>query len=86
LFLGTHKENIEDATAKGRMKGLKGELNTNSKLTEENVLEIRAMNSKGASRTAIAKQFDVSVTLISGIVSGRSWKHLLPKSEQLTMF
>jgi len=83
--LATHKENIEDATTKGRMKGQKGELNFHSKLTDENVLAIRLMDSKGASRTAIAKQFNVSITLISGIVRGRAWKHLLPKPEQLAI-
>ena len=85
LFLATHIENIRDATVKGRMRGLRGELNWNAKLTDKMVLEIHLMTSQGVSRTAIAKHFNVSTALISAIARRQIWKHVLPKPEQLDM-
>ncbi len=41
LFLGTHKENMEDRDRKGRANNLIGENHPSVKLTKEQVLEIR---------------------------------------------
>lgn len=77
LFLGTAKDNFEDAVAKGRMTGrpphLKGERIGTSKLTTLDVCEIRA--STGPHKP-IADKFGVSATLICMIRNKTCWRHL----------
>jgi len=76
LFLGTHKDNQVDAAKKGRMA--KGEDNGKSKLTEEEVLEIREMYSEGDwTQQEIADAFDVSNATIYKILKGKTWAWLV---------
>lgn len=71
LFLGTQKDNLQDAIQKGRT--LKGSLNSNSRLTEGMVLEIRS--SRDLLRI-LAKKYGVTMACISAIQKRRSWKHI----------
>lgn len=72
LFLGTHTDNIADAAHKGRMN--RGERNPNSKLTEEDVLDIHLMEATGKwSRKGLAEKYGVSQGTISKILSGELW-------------
>jgi hypothetical protein len=66
LFLGTHKENIEDAARKGRL---------NRKLTDEQVIDI--LNTPGPYRP-IAKKYSISESLISSLKHGK--RRLLSRS------
>jgi len=50
-----------------------------SRLTEENVKDIRRVTSPSAihiSLTALAKRYGVSKTTIRDVVSRRTWKHI----------
>lgn len=72
LFLGTRADNLADAARKGRTS--RGERRHNSKLTEEDVLDIRDMYATGKwTYRELADEFDVAKSLISGIVHGRTW-------------
>jgi len=71
LFLGTPKENSEDMVKKNRQA--KGEDCGNSKLTEEQVKEIR--NSPESSRK-IAAKFGTSKTNVLDIKRKKTWRHL----------
>lgn len=75
LFLGTHRENVADKMQKDRHRyGVsKGEKHGCSKLTEDQVREIRA--SKGSS-LIIAKQYGVSGRTVREIRTRQSWAHL----------
>ncbi len=53
-----------------------GEKHPRSKLTEKDVLEIRAAVTNGASRMALAKQFGVGKTAIDKIVRRHTWSHI----------
>ncbi len=76
LFLGTPLENSVDSTAKGRRP--KGETCNFSKLTESEVLEIRRLREEGWTLDRLAKQFRVkSISTISFIVRGETWKHVM---------
>lgn len=83
LFLGTHKDNNMDMIRKGRdskeyLKNFKsgpGELAPSSKLTNEEVLEIREMW-KEKSVVKIAQILGISKHTIHSIVYRRSWKHI----------
>lgn len=71
LFLGTSKDNMLDASRKGRT--LIGEKNSQCKLTEE-----QAVNIFHDMRTAsvIAKQYKISKNTVYKIKSGENWDHL----------
>ncbi|MBU4154394.1 MAG: HNH endonuclease [Proteobacteria bacterium] len=74
LFLGTNKDNVNDKVKKDRQA--KGEDN-HSKLTEEQVLEIRRLYSLGNySQKKLAKMFGVGHTIIGNIILRKKWKHI----------
>ena len=54
----------------------RGASTPNSKLTEEQVKEIRQKRKDGELLTTLAEEYKVSVPSISGICTGRTWKHL----------
>lgn len=67
LFLGTHKENMDDMAAKGR--GMQG----GAKLTEGDVREIRAT---GNPSRDLARMFGVTPTIIRQIKRRTAWAHV----------
>ena len=75
LFLGTLQENHQDMMAKNRHGHgtFSGSKNPSSKLTEQQVLEIRAL--PGPHRK-IAEQFGVSKCCIDEIRSRTTWTHI----------
>ncbi len=77
LWLGTSQENNADRTAKGRTISGRtlGEGHGMSKLTADQVREIRLLLQRGDSATAIAKQFGVSPGNIWNIKTGKTWRH-----------
>jgi hypothetical protein len=76
LFEGTQLDNMRDMMAKGRgnrANSPKGEAHGGSKLTTAQVVEIRESLDIGAD---LARQFNVSPSLIGLIRNGRIWKHV----------
>lgn len=83
LFLGTHTENLRDASKKGMLSTAKdGESNPRSILTEQNVLEIRRRYKHRArypdpnSSLALAEEFGISMAWARAIAKGKHWTHL----------
>jgi hypothetical protein len=85
LFLGTHTDNMRDMSTKGRGRpGLtvkperapRGVRNGNSKLTEDDVREIRHLSQGGVSYADIAIEFGVTAGLIGHIVRRLIWRHI----------
>lgn len=77
LFLGTKKDNAQDASRKKRLKPQRGALHKKAKLTLEDVKYIRSHhvpNVVGYKR--IAKKFGVSESLIYRIVKRKNWAHV----------
>ena len=72
----TGSENVIHALANNLKISIKGSEHKNSKLTEKEVLEIRAI---GRTKTLkeIAKIYNVDMSLISLILLEKAWKHLL---------
>jgi len=89
LFLGTHKDNMEDMTRKGRrVRGEqlrlsiknppRGERCARTKLTSAQVLEIRRRyRPRVVSVSMLAKEFGINRSAIWKIVRGQRWRHLL---------
>ena len=71
----TRSENIIHAFKIGLAKGLKGEKNGNSRLTEHEVKKIK-YGHQGMSIRAIAKIYGVSKSLVHVIRSRENWKHI----------
>lgn len=90
LFLGTHADNAKDKTMKGRQaKGsthssrthpervMRGEAHKRSKLTDTQVLAIRAIYAAGGiTQTEIGLRYGVTQALIGYIIRRANWKHL----------
>lgn len=73
LFLGTAKDNSDDCHSKGR--GSRGEAVPQSKLTTEQVIEIKKL-AKHYKHREIAARYGVSRAMISYIARGAWWKHI----------
>lgn len=76
LFLGTPKDNAHDKVSKGRANHPRGEKSGLSKLTENDVKDIRHMYAVGHTQEEIAGQYCVSRVSISYIVNRVTWKHV----------
>jgi predicted XRE-type DNA-binding protein len=76
LFLGSHDENMHDMKSKGRAPRMQGEAHGQSKLTADQVREIRRLSEEGLTQRAIANRFGISRPHVSYIVNGKYWAHL----------
>ena len=84
LFVGTEKDNTDDMVSKGRALfqtdperlRQQGSKHGESKLTEEQVIEIRRLRAEGKRQWEIAQQFGVTRGLIGHIVRRQAWAHV----------
>lgn len=76
LFPGTQVDNVKDMVAKGRGGTARGESNALSKLTAEQVREIRRRKAAGESLRAIAENFGVTPSAAGRAASGDTWAKL----------
>lgn len=79
LFLGTHQDNVTDTVNKGRASGggPRGSLHHQAKLTEAQVLDIRAVYAAGAaSQRQLARKYNVDRGTIQHIVKRMVWTHI----------
>ncbi len=75
LFLGTQADNIADMVSKGR--GPNGTKAWNSKLTDNDILEIRnRYASGGVTQRTLSDEFGISQSRICWIIKRKSWKHI----------
>ncbi len=85
LFLGTHLDNMEDMTNKGRSNKLKGQKHNMAKLTDAQVIVIRQRLQAGEKGINLALIYGVTPQMISYIKSGKNWTHLLPAPEKFSI-
>jgi hypothetical protein len=70
LFLGTHCDNLNDMSQKGRR---------HTKLTEAQVIEIRTLyvhGKRGSGYSALSKKFGVTPKAVAAIVRRHFWTHI----------
>ncbi len=78
LYLGTHQDNMKDMVERDRQA--RGERNARSRLTNEDVENIRRIYGMGNhTQQQVADQFGVSISSIRKILSEEYWK--LPLAE-----
>jgi hypothetical protein len=79
LFVGTYKDNAQDCVAKGRHRDslrpnwLRGSQHGQAKLTEDNVLAIRASDERPS---VLARKYGVSMYTIRMVVQRKYWRHI----------
>lgn len=74
FFLGTHQDNVADATVKGLVA--RGERCPHAKLTAVDIPKIRQQVASGVVQRRVAAEFGVSPTVICNIVKGKTWRHV----------
>lgn len=83
LYIGTAKENSRDAVeveAWGGDDRARGSDIGNSKLTEDQVREIKTRCNSGETQKAVSEDFPVSHTMVNKIMLGKWWEHVDPES------
>jgi len=76
---GTHAENTADAIERGRFLNrptVRGEQHGCSRLTENDVRDIRALAHQGLLQRDIGQRFGIPQATVSGIALGKAWSHL----------
>lgn len=97
LFMGTEKDNMQDCLNKGRIvsgrgeshgskthpeRWARGERVAGSKLTLEQVKEIRSLYAAGnVTQDDLAEKFGVTRRGIGSIIKGDNWKHAVSENE-----
>lgn len=81
LFIGTRKDNTQDAMKKGRWRPTdygfqKGINNIKNILNEVQIKEIVSQRAKGATYRSLSELFNVSESCIRDITRGKIWKDL----------
>jgi len=81
LFLGTNEDNHKDKVAKGRQArgpghGLSAEKHPNSKLSNQQVKEIRQKLLNGISGVSLAKEYSVTKTTITYIKKNKTYRNV----------
>lgn len=78
LYIGNNKDNIHDKVIRNRAQRLHGDLNGNSKLSEQDVINIRSeyISRKNGGVVAIAKKYKISSTNVHDIIKRKIWKHI----------
>lgn len=76
LWLGSHSDNMKDMIQKERGNKSKGEAHYNSKINEQQVLEIKKQLSHGLSMRQIERNLKISYRIIQHIKHGTTWAHI----------
>lgn len=72
LYVGTHKQNMEDLARAGYRKIIRGDAHHASKVTDEQVRQIRELRQIGMSRKQVAEMFGITTTHITRICHNRA--------------
>jgi hypothetical protein len=79
LTWGSRKDNMVDASQKGRLIGrnhVKGEAHPSSPLSELDIKVIRDLRDAGATLTRISEAYGVSIAAIHNITTRKTWKEV----------
>jgi hypothetical protein len=75
LFLGTHQDNVDDMTSK--LRHPRGEGVGRSKITEQQVAEIRERYARGnVTQQTLAGDYGLHNSVISKIINRKNWRHI----------
>jgi hypothetical protein len=72
LFIGTHKDNVDDMFSKGRQHDRSGQKNS-AKLTAEQVKSIRQLAADGVCPKKLSQMYGVCAVNIRLIIRRKTW-------------
>jgi hypothetical protein len=76
MFIGTNVDNMRDCRNKGRT--LKGVKNSNAKLNDQKVREMRLLYKKGLTQKEVAEKFpEVNRVTVRDVLIGERWTHVI---------
>lgn len=79
LFLGTQRDNALDASKKGLLNSVHGEIHPSAKLNEAEVRRIRKLYASGRfTQRRLGEMFGVHRYSICSITIGKTWKRSMP--------
>ena len=76
LFLGSHRANMADRDAKGRLRVLKGAARSTAKLTDRRVRQMFELHEQGWSKQAMADYFEIDRATVYRILDRKRWAHV----------
>lgn len=77
LELGTYQKNTQDGYARGRHVPIQGSHHGMSKLTEDDVIEIRRLYAlQQITKPELAKLYNVSRSCIKQVTTNQRWQHV----------
>lgn len=76
LFLGDNQVNADDKTHKGRNNSPRGEDHGKSKLTDEEVLNMREDRKNGMTVINLIEKYGISKSTVYRAVNEESWTHI----------
>lgn len=77
LYAGSPGDNARDRSDRGRNGDVCGSKHGQSKLTEDDVCELRRLRREGWSQRSLAERFCISRGNVANICIGKFWKHVL---------
>lgn len=100
LFLGTAGDNATDRNQKGRNnppsgwrsgrythpeRTARGERAGGAKLTDEQVVEIRALYASGLTQQDVGDRFGIKRETVGAIIRGKNWQHIAAVDERVSL-
>jgi len=79
LFVGTHKENIQDMHKKGRAHPIGGDENPRSTIKESDVMNVFFLLSLGLTVKEVSDKTEINGRVVSGIATLTSWRSVFKK-------
>lgn len=76
LEIVTHSENVRHAHRTGLINPARGIKVKNSKITEDDAIQIRKLYLSGKFQKDIADKFNISRPSVSNIINQKTWKHV----------
>jgi hypothetical protein len=76
LFLGTHQDNMRDCSVKGRAARPHGGASYLAKLTDADVMAIRATPYDRRTLSLLAARYNLNRGTIHKIIKRKTWKHV----------
>lgn len=74
MWIGTHKDNMEDKARKGRSPDFSGGKGPRCKLTMTQAREARELKKNGMSTRQLALKFEISLASMKTLIRGDSYK------------
>lgn len=79
LSAGTQKDNMQDASIRGRCNRPMGEDSAKSKYSEDQVIEAMRMLAEGKTKKQVCEIFGMALSTLTKIRAGSLWPHLVDR-------